>query len=399
LAFGVTSIDPINPLNLINDMARWQSRQYDPVVKMRRRILHTLATLAAVAAIQIVASPAFAQEKRKVIIDQDCSGPGGSNMQSVLTLINSPDTDVLGIAVVTGDQWRDEEVAHILRLLEIIGRTDIPVYPGVEFPLLNSRAEAAQWEKRYGPLIWQGAWKNSQPYHEPQVIPPMPEGAPTTKPADEDAAHFMIRTVHQYPHQVTIFAAGPLTDLALAQALDPQFASLAKELVIMGGSINPITKDPEFAKTPRHEFNFWMDPEAARIVLRASWARIEDTPVDISIKTWMDKELIAQIAKGTTPAAQYVAKYALPYYMWDEIAAVAWLDPSIITRTKKFYLDVSIDHGATYGDTLAWPPSQKPAIAGTLVDVQMDLDKGKFYEESVELMTRPTPAPPSSDNH
>jgi purine nucleosidase len=358
---------------------------------MRRRFLFALATLAAATAIHLIAAPAFAQDKRKVIIDQDCSGPGGSNMQSVLALINSPDTDVLGIAVVTGDQWRDEEVAHILRLLEIIGRTDIRVYLGAEFPLLNSREEAAQWEKLYGPLIWQGAWKNNQPYHDPQIIPPMPEGPPTTKPADEDAAHFMIRTVREYPHDVTIFAAGPLTDLALAQAIDPEFASLAEELVIMGGSIDPITKDPEFAKTPRHEFNFWMDPEAARIVLRAPWARIEDTPVDISIKTWVDKPLIAQIAEGTTPAAQYVAKYALPYYMWDEIAAVAWLDPSIITRTKKFYLDVSIDHGTTYGDTIAWALSRKPAIAGTLADVQEDLDKAKFYREFVELMTRPTP--------
>jgi purine nucleosidase len=358
---------------------------------MGRQIRFAVATLAAVAATHLIASPAFAQERRKVIIDQDCSGPGGSNMQSVLALINSPDTEVLGITVVTGDQWRDEEVAHMLRLLEIIGRADIRVHPGAEVPLLNSRAEAAQWEKRYGPLIWQGAWKNNQPYHAPEVIPPMPEGAPTTKPADEDAAHFLIRTVHQYPHEVTIFAAGPMTDLALAQAIDPEFASLAKELVIMAGSINPITKDPEFAKTPRHEFNFWMDPEAARIVLRAPWSRIEDTTVDISIKTWMGKPLIAQIAEGTTPAARYVAKYALPYYMWDEIAAVAWLDPRIITRTKKFYLDVSIDHGATYGDTIAWPPSQKPAFAGPLVDVQEDLDKAKFYEEFVELMTRPTP--------
>ena len=73
------------------------------------------------------------------------------------------------------------------------------------------------------------------------------------------------RQVRQYPHEVTIFAAGPLTDLALAQAIDPEFASLAKELVIMGGSIDPVTKDPEFAKTLRHEFNFWMDPEAARL--------------------------------------------------------------------------------------------------------------------------------------
>ena len=101
--------------------------------------------------------PASAQDKRKIIIDQDCAGPGGSDMQSLLTLINSPETQVLGITVVTGDAWRDEEVAHTLRLLEIVGRTDIPVVPGAEFPLVNTKEEIALWEKRYGEIVYQGA--------------------------------------------------------------------------------------------------------------------------------------------------------------------------------------------------------------------------------------------------
>ena len=63
----------------------------------------------------------FPQQRRKIIINQDCSGPGGSNMQTLLTLIQSPRVEVLGITVVSGNQWRDEEVAHTLRLLELIG--------------------------------------------------------------------------------------------------------------------------------------------------------------------------------------------------------------------------------------------------------------------------------------
>ena len=81
---------------------------------------------------------AFAQARRKIIIDQDCSGPGGSNLQTVALLIQSPQVEVLGITVVSGDQWRDEEVAHTLRLLEIMGRTDIPVVPGAVFPLVRT---------------------------------------------------------------------------------------------------------------------------------------------------------------------------------------------------------------------------------------------------------------------
>src|SRR5712692_4631341 len=81
-----------------------------------------------------LATIASAQGHRKGIIDQDAAGPGGTYMQAILALINSPDSDVLGITVLTGDAWRDEEVQHTLRLLEIIGRTDIPVLPGAVFP-------------------------------------------------------------------------------------------------------------------------------------------------------------------------------------------------------------------------------------------------------------------------
>jgi purine nucleosidase len=59
-----------------------------------------------------------------VIIDEDASGPGGTNMQAILALVNSPETEVLGITVLTGDAWRDEEVQHTLRLMEIIGRVE-----------------------------------------------------------------------------------------------------------------------------------------------------------------------------------------------------------------------------------------------------------------------------------
>src|SRR5689334_306277 len=168
---------------------------------------------------------ASAQPRRKVIINEDCSGPGGSNMQTLLTMIQSPQVDVLGITVVSGDQWRDEEVAHTLRLLEIIGRTDIPVVPGAEFPLIRTRDEAQAWQERYGKVEYAGAWDDRW-WHEASVIPPMPEGLPTMKPADEDAPHFLIRMVHKYPHEVTIYEGGPMTNLALAISIDPQIAEL-----------------------------------------------------------------------------------------------------------------------------------------------------------------------------
>src|SRR5262249_35857752 len=141
---------------------------------------------------------------------------------------------------------------------------------------------------------------------EHDVIPHLIEGAPHTKPTDEDAAHFMIRMVHNYPNEVTIYAGGPMTDLALANAIDPHFAELAEGLVFMGGSLSPQTEDPEFLNAPRHEFNFWFDPEAAKSVLEAPWKKIVCTPVDISVKTRITDAMVAEIKKSENPAAQYL---------------------------------------------------------------------------------------------
>jgi purine nucleosidase len=93
---------------------------------------------------------AFGQAKRKIILDQDCRGPATTNLQSLLLFLQSPDVETLGITVVTGGEWRDEKMAHALRLLEIIGRTDVLVIPGAVFPLVNSKQRIALWEKLYG---------------------------------------------------------------------------------------------------------------------------------------------------------------------------------------------------------------------------------------------------------
>ncbi|MEE9235132.1 MAG: nucleoside hydrolase [Candidatus Acidoferrales bacterium] len=351
-----------------------------------------------------LSQPLGAQEKRKIIIDQDARGPATTDLQAILVLIQSPEVELLGITVVSGDQWRDEEVAHTLRLLEIIGRTDIPVLPGAIFPLINTQEEIARWEKLYGQVRYQGAWNkermpgyegawNRGVYYGPFEIPPLPEGNPTTKPAQEDAAHFIIRMLRQYPGEVTLYAAGPLTNLALAVSLDPEIPKLAKELVLMGGSLNPTVDARPFSPSPRREFNFWWDPEAAHIVLRAPWPRITLTPVDISIRTRLTNSLIEQIGKTDTPAAQYLAAWADEEYMWDELAAIAWLDPSIITETQTIYMDVNIDHGAGYGDTLTWPQGANPGLGEQRVNVIVDVDRERFYQIFRELMTRPTPTP------
>ncbi len=312
-------------------------------------------------------------------------------MQTVLLLLQSPYVDVLGITIVTGDQWRDEEAAHTLRLLEIIGRTDIPVMLGAAEPLVRTHEETTLWEQRYGKVAYEGAW-DARWFHERSVVPPLEEGQPALKPSAEDAIHFLLRKVHEFPNQVTIYEGGPMTNLALALSIDPQLPQLAEQLIFMGGSLSPVSDYAEFANTPRHEFNFWFDPEAAHIVLRAPWKKIVCTPVDISIKARFTPDMVKQLDASGTTIAHYVAKYYKPgdgnEFMWDELAAAAWLDPSIITKKQTLFLDVDIDHGAGYGNTLTWDKSDKPAVTLQPVEIQLDLDTGKFFDLFDSLMTR-----------
>jgi len=197
--------------------------------------------------------------------------------------------------------------------------------------------------------------------------------------------------VHRYPHEVTIYEGGPMTNLALAISIDPEFPGLAEELVFMGGSLSPKTDDPEFANNPRHEFNFWFDPEAAAIVLRAPWRKIVCTPVDISIKTRLTPRMIKQIEASGTPLARYVARFYQTgqggEYMWDELAAAAWIDPSLITQQETRYMSVSLDRGSGYGDTLTWTDKDKPSSMTQPVEIQVDLDLGRFYRMFVSLLS------------
>ncbi len=153
-------------------------------------------------------------QRIKVIVDQDARGPATTDMQSILIFLQSDRFDVLGITTVSGDQWVKEETQRTLRLLEIAGRSDVPVVEGAEFPLLNSKEETERWEALYGKFRYKGCWsdpsKRSQTtppasregYHDPDVVPPLVEGAPHIKALDETAAHFIVRMVHRYPGEV-----------------------------------------------------------------------------------------------------------------------------------------------------------------------------------------------------
>jgi inosine-uridine nucleoside N-ribohydrolase len=370
----------------------------------RRCSFAALVLIFTVAALAPAISRADAH-KRLVIIDQDAYGPAGSNLQAILMLLQARDVEVLGITIVSGDGWRDEEVDQTLRLLEIAQRTDVPVIPGAVLPLVNSAARTKAWESLYGKLYYKGAWTEQWPDQgvarraahptDPYLIPPSPAGAPHIKAADEVAANFLVQAVRRHPGQVTIIAAGPLTNLALAARLDPKFSSLARELLFMGGSFNPRPADnafaAEYANSPRREFNMRWDPEAASLVLHEPWRKITEVPIDPTTKTFFTPGMRGRIARGQAPFAAYIGEFGQSYPMWDELAVAAWLDPSIVTRSELLLVDVDTSFTAGYGNTLSWSSGEGPGLGEQPVAVALDIDVARFEALTLDLLSRPAP--------
>lgn len=373
------------------------------------RMLSALGTaILLLLAIGLIAPTAFAADaapRRKVIIDQDAFGPAGSNLQAILMLLQSRDVEVLGITIPSGDGWRDEEVSHTLRLLEIAHRTEVPVVPGAVFPLVNTPARTKIWEALYAKLFYKGAWTETwpdegavrrSPFHaDPFLVPPSPAGEPKIRPAADNAAAFLSRKVHEFPGQVSIVAAGPLTNLALAARLDPQFSALARELVFMGGSFNPTAADNAFAaeyvNAPRREFNMRFDPEAASIVLHEPWKKITEVPIDPTTRTFFKPEYIQEVARGQAPFDAYLGQFGQSFPMWDELAVAVWLDPSLITRRATLAVDVDTSFTAGYGNTLSWAAGEGPGLGERPVEVVLDVDVPRFERFALSLLSAPTP--------
>src|SRR5579859_5634025 len=130
------------------------------------------------AALLALGRPARAEDDL-VIYDNDWNVPGSYIEQDALMpLLASARVKVVGITSVTGDCWRDEGTASVLRYLEVVGREDIPVYNGAVFPLVNRPDRMKRWEGTYGYIYWKGAWNdparfpNSHPDDPYKIVPP-----------------------------------------------------------------------------------------------------------------------------------------------------------------------------------------------------------------------------------
>jgi inosine-uridine nucleoside N-ribohydrolase len=342
--------------------------------------------LAAVAALlSMGAATASAAAPQCVVYDNDFYGPAATD---ILPLIGDPDVTVLGFTVVTGDGWRDEETNYLLRFLEIAGRPDIPVVNGAVYPLVNSYERTKAWEQAYGEIPWKGAWNEPAKgfnYHptDPSLIPPNPAGTPTITATPGLAATFLIEQVRRHPHQVTVIAAGPMTNIALAIRLDPDFARLAKQLVFMGAIIDvnlpQVTGDTDF----NTDFNFIFDPEAAHIALTAPWAKIVAVG-NVSNDITMDQALADQIHAKKTPVTDLIAQNVDHLPLWDQLTTAIAVDPSLVTKAVDAYMDVDLSHGPYYGSARLWPETTRPHMGEQKVEFVTAIDSARFVKGFVK---------------
>lgn len=330
------------------------------------------------------AAPARAQSQQKIIFDTDFAFPPQDDAMTLFFALNSPELEILGITTVAGNKSRNVATADALKILEIANRSEIPVFEGAAAPLIH---EGTEWDtKRHG------GWYANEP------APPPPGGFAQKKAESRGAVDFIVEQVMTNPGQITILAIGPLTNIAMAMRMETNFARNVKQLVIMGGAIGSLP-DGAGNHTPNAEFNFYVDPEAARIVLR-SGIPILLSPLNISRKARFTKEWYDRIVAVDTPVTRVIKERLGPAFakaperaglMYDQIAAVALVDPTLM-KTVEWFVDVDANPGPNYGASVGaaqpWPGSE----GAKKMHVQTDLDFDKFIRLYVERVTRPVPA-------
>jgi inosine-uridine nucleoside N-ribohydrolase len=280
----------------------------------------------------------------RVIIDTD---PGVDDALALLLAMRSPELKIEAITPVAGNVPLELTLPNALRLVEIAGRTDIPVAPGAKTPLVRRLVTAtyAHGENGLGGAVF-------------------PE--PKTKPISTPAAELICQLVRKYPGEVTLIPIGPLTNIATALNSDPEVAGMAKGIVMMGGSLSGGNI------TPAAEFNVYVDPEAARIVFQ-SGIPITMVGLDVTRKTSLTDEHVRVLEDAQNPASQAAAKigrnainhtrergFLVGPNMHDSLAVATFINPAIV-KLQDYYVDVETTGELTAGATLGYSP-----VAGDL---------------------------------
>ena len=304
---------------------------------------------------------------RPIIIDTD---PGQDDAVAILLALASPELDVLGITTVAGNVPQPLVTTNALRLCELVGRTDVPVFIGAHQPLVRELFTA---EYVHGPTGIDGA--------------NLPDPVTTAQP--KHAVDFIIDTcLAAGSDGVTLCPVGPLTNIASAIAREPMIIPKIREIALMGGGF--------FAggnTTPVAEFNIYVDPDAASLVFN-SGVPITMFSLDVTHKALVLPEDLDRIRAIDTPVGEAVAgmlgyyerhdveKYGIAGAPLHDPCVIAYLiDPDLFTG-KACRVDIETESELTVGQTIVDWWGVTGAEPNTMV--MSEIDRSGFIDLVVE---------------
>ncbi|HEY1493318.1 MAG TPA: nucleoside hydrolase [Candidatus Solibacter sp.] len=330
-------------------------------------------------AVFLVATCLAGTTRDLVIFDTDSGLFGDDGAALVMLLRGSSQEVVQGITIVPGNVWAPQGAEYMFHILDLLKRPQMQVSIGAEAPLIHTAAMSKEFDRRWGGLGYTGAFAQ-----DPAAVIAAPGSKISTRKLRRDAVNFLITEIERHPGEVTILALGPMTNIALALRLKPDIETKIKRIVFMGGNIRVAGN-----ATPAAEFNFWFDPEAARIVLRSRIPKKMMFGLDICNLAKIRKAEFDQIASARNPIAElfredlgnrypgFLKKPDAIGFMWDSLAAAYLLDPDFVTKSESRYLDVQTTWGQFYGSTT--PLDRRASPNSTPVTVMLDLDFRRVF--------------------
>jgi inosine-uridine nucleoside N-ribohydrolase len=284
----------------------------------------------------------------------DCD-PGHDDAIALLLALASPEIELLGVTTVAGNQTLPKTTANALKVLELAGRTDVPVSAGCERPLVRE-----QWAAAY--------------VHGESGLdgPDLPE--PTTGPTGRHAVDFIADCLEEHDG-VTLVPVGPLTNVALLLARYPDLVARVERIVLMGGAV------AEGNVTPAAEFNIWADPEAAHRVFTSGIA-VTMVGLDVTHRALLrpqDAEELrgsGRTGKAVAELYDFYHRHHVRMYGWEgspvhDALALAHVVRDDLLRTERRYVEVDVGpepgRGRTYVDL--WGRTGKEPNADVAVEV------------------------------
>jgi inosine-uridine nucleoside N-ribohydrolase len=298
----------------------------------------------------------------KILLDCD---PGHDDAIALLLALASPELELLGVTTVAGNQTLEKTTANAIRLLEFVGRTDIPVAAGADRPLVREQYVASYV---HGETGLDG--------------PDLP--AAKGEPLHRHAVDFLADEIRAVDGAVTLVPTGPLTNVALLLALHPD--ARPERIVLMGGAI------AEGNVTPAAEFNIWADPEAAARVFAAG---IDTTMVglDVTHKALFTpayaQRLNGRVGELVAALLEFYGHFHKEVYDFDgspihDAVAVAYVIRDDLLRTEHLNTEIDVESELCRGRTVVdvWRRSGREPNS----HVGVDIDADAFLELLVERL-------------